>query len=59
MARGPSRCRSRYMARGPGFAAGAVQGARRRRSGHWGGSEGNRGSGVLRQCTGCDSGRCC
>ena len=27
-------------------------------SGHWGGNEGNRGSGVLRQCTGCDRGRC-
>ena len=27
-------------------------------SGHRGDSEGNRGSGVRRQCTGCDKGRC-
>ena len=27
-------------------------------NGHRGGSEGNRGSGVRRQCMGCDKGRC-
>ena len=64
-------CRSRYMAPGPSLTAvggtwrqGRVFWPERCRRhggggcGHRGGSEGNRGSGVRQQCTGCDKGRC-